>query len=191
MAHATRQIAPVSVLSDLRMATRGLHEALESRFDAIAELSDDLRRPLAIQRYAQFYTSAHAALHTFLTHVQDLSFAVRARSWLTLRPFVAADPGFGLTRPETCAEALGALYVVEGSTLGGRVIQRTLTSRGISDIRLNFLDPYGEDTGQMWRGLVQVIEKTGAKGPAERQAICRGAVRGFHDATRILCGDPL
>lgn len=191
MDQETRQIATVSVLSDLRKATRGLHETLESRFDAIAELSDEHRRPLAIQRYARFYTSAHAALHALLTNVQDLYFAARAESWLNLRPFVTADPGSGLTRPETHAEALGALYVVEGSTLGGRIIQRTLSSRGISDIRLNFLDPYGEDTGRMWRGLVDVIEETGAKGPAERQAICRGAVRGFHDATRILCGDPL
>ncbi|WP_158617262.1 biliverdin-producing heme oxygenase [Falsigemmobacter faecalis] len=192
MQYTTRQIAAASVLSDLRTATRGLHEALESRFDAIAELSDDRRRPLAIQRYAQFYTSAHAALHDLLADVRNLSFSTRAESWLALGaslPLNLTAPG--LTRPETQAEALGALYVVEGSVLGGRIIQRTLRSKGINDPGLNFLDPYGEETGRMWRGLIEVIEQAGAQAPAERQAICRGAVRGFQDARRILCGDPL
>lgn len=43
------------------------------------------------------------------------------------------------------AEALGFLYVIEGSTLGGRLILRELAAGGAEITGLSFLDPFGAE----------------------------------------------
>lgn len=48
------------------------------------------------------------------------------------------------------SEALGAMYVVEGSTLGGRVIAKRLTDLDIPSSALCFYSSYGAETGAMW-----------------------------------------
>jgi len=54
-------------------------------------------------------------------------------------------------------QALGALYVLEGSTLGGRMIRKMLLSHPhitIPENALQFFNGYGAETGQRWK-LVQ------------------------------------
>lgn len=57
----------------------------------------------------------------------------------------------GMALPQNEPEALGALYVLEGSTLGGKLITKSLKQctdwplKGIS-----YFNPYGERTGSMW-----------------------------------------
>ena len=51
------------------------------------------------------------------------------------------------------AEAFGCLYVLEGSTLGGRVISRHVQSRLGSDVPRAFLDAYGSRTGERWQAF--------------------------------------
>lgn len=58
------------------------------------------------------------------------------------------------------AEALGALYVLEGSTLGGRVIAKMLMKNealALGDEHLHFFHGYGEETGSKWKSFVQVL----------------------------------
>jgi heme oxygenase (biliverdin-IX-beta and delta-forming) len=51
----------------------------------------------------------------------------------------------------TEADAAGALYVLEGSTLGGRIISRSLQAAPWHPPqRLRYWNPYGEDTGRRW-----------------------------------------
>lgn len=50
--------------------------------------------------------------------------------------------------------ALGSLYVMEGSTLGGRVISAALAEAGgFPPGGLAYFNPYGERTGAMWRAF--------------------------------------
>ncbi|MES3016491.1 MAG: biliverdin-producing heme oxygenase [Bacteroidota bacterium] len=48
--------------------------------------------------------------------------------------------------------ALGALYVMEGSTLGGKIISKMIAQAlpGKADHALTFYQSYGENTGEMW-----------------------------------------
>jgi hypothetical protein len=39
--------------------------------------------------------------------------------------------------------------------------------------------------------LLAVVEREGSRGPTYLESICRGAIRGFLHAERVLCGDPL
>jgi heme oxygenase len=58
------------------------------------------------------------------------------------------------------AEAFGAMYVLEGSTLGGKIISRMLRENGmvqLSSQSLAFFDFYGDCTFEMWAGFKTAI----------------------------------
>lgn len=176
-----------SALERLRAATRDAHERLDQRMDAIERLADPLLREELLARYAAFYLPADAMLAPHLDDVEDLDFGERSRAPLLSEATPGAHPPF--PRPGSRGEALGLLYVLEGSTLGGRMILRELTRRGIEDRRLAFLDPYGAETGRRWRGFIEVLEREIAGDSVSATAAETGAVRGFAHAEEVLCGD--
>lgn len=51
----------------------------------------------------------------------------------------------------TTASALGVLYVVEGATLGGRVIADHLRGGAVPPAALGFFGCYGTQAGRRWR----------------------------------------
>ncbi len=56
-------------------------------------------------------------------------------------------------------EALGALYVIEGSTLGGNVIAKQLSkTEGFEEISFYFFGCYQEKTGTMWKNFKEVLD---------------------------------
>ena len=65
-----------------------------------------------------------------------------------------------LPRMDSISRGLGALYVVEGATLGGQVISRALHDR--LDVTPQaggrFFSSYGSRIGSMWREFVAVID---------------------------------
>jgi heme oxygenase (biliverdin-IX-beta and delta-forming) len=81
----------------------------------------------------------------------------------------------GLAR--TPASTLGALYVVEGSTLGGQVIARALAGRPwVPAGGLIYFSPYGAETGRMWRTVQAALNAA----PAREQAqVVAGALEAF------------
>ena len=61
---------------------------------------------------------------------------------------------------ETLAQAMGALYVLEGSTLGGRGITKMLlknAAAGLTPAHLQFFGGYGSQTGAMWTTFVNLL----------------------------------
>jgi heme oxygenase len=78
------------------------------------------------------------------------------------------------------AQILGAMYVVEGSTLGGQYIARhveRLFSLVPGQGNLYFRG-YGDRTGEMWRGVKTLLEQVPA---SEEGKVLRGAKRLFAD----------
>jgi heme oxygenase len=58
------------------------------------------------------------------------------------------------------AAALGALYVMEGSTQGGRLLQKKMHERfGRADI-IHFFTVYGERNSQLWQTFLQHFNQT-------------------------------
>lgn len=56
-------------------------------------------------------------------------------------------------------EALGAMYVIEGSTLGGNVIAKQLSkTEGFDQVTFNFFGCYRENTGPMWKNFKEVLD---------------------------------
>ena len=83
-------------------------------------------------------------------------------------------------------EALGCLYVVEGATLGGRVISRGLRRLGISaGSGGRFFDGYGERTGNMWKELMERL-RMGEGDPRDEERTVATAVALFESMEHWL-----
>ena len=56
-------------------------------------------------------------------------------------------------------QALGAMYVLEGSTLGGRMIARMLMKKDLfNESHLNFFNGYKDGTGSKWKDFQAVLD---------------------------------
>jgi heme oxygenase len=172
----------------LREATEAAHLRLHQlpAFHALAE--GRLDRPgygALLGRLLGF----HAAMERRLAEAPPLddfgiAIAERRRS-----PLLRADLAWlGVPAPAaeaplppfpSAAAALGGLYVVEGSTLGGLHLARALDPLlppGIEGRR--FLLGYGAAHGAMWRACCNAIERCGAT-PGGLAGMVAGAVAGF------------
>jgi heme oxygenase len=74
---------------------------------------------------------------------------------------------------------LGALYVLEGSTNGGRFLARRLrTSWGLDDEGLSYFDPYGDEQPQRWAAFRRDMDRASFEA-ADEEAIVEMAKATF------------
>jgi heme oxygenase (biliverdin-IX-beta and delta-forming) len=67
---------------------------------------------------------------------------------------------------ENTGEAFGALYVLEGSTLGGRMIRKMLLSHEhlhLNEEQVQFFNGYGEETASRWKLFQQSLDQQSEK----------------------------
>jgi heme oxygenase (biliverdin-IX-beta and delta-forming) len=85
-----------------------------------------------------------------------------------------------LTRMRNRAETMGALYVIEGSTLGGAVIARALAPvcQPIGGEGRRFFLGYGDQHGAMWRAFLSQLEAC-SQSAAEELDLVEGARTAF------------
>lgn len=182
------------VLSRLRVATRDAHEQLETRLDILSRIGSGESRRELVERFHGWHGGVEAALSPVLTQVAGLDYAGRRRAGV-LEADLAALGGrrqapAAIPAPTSLPEALGMLYVAEGSTLGGRVIRKRVAAMGLSHEGLGFLDPYGEEVGARWKSFLAVLDREcPAHDPAAMDAAVRGGLTGFTQAQAWLC-DP-
>lgn len=179
---------PIEVLAHLRAATREPHERLEAALDLLAP-------PLERARFARVlvrFHGLHAAWEPAMSARAGLAEMISARTRL---PHLRADllalgssPGeidaLPACRPaaalaDTEAGAWGSLYVMEGSTLGGKMIARALAGAPwLPPAGLTYFDARGADTGRLWRALGQALDAA-APTAAQREALAHGAAEAF------------
>lgn len=184
------------VLGRLRLETRAAHDRLERNLDIFGRLTTARGRRQVVERFYGWHAGAEEALSPVLSGVLGLDYSARSRLGLLRSDLVAigADgaetlPVCAVEPPATILEALGMLYVLEGSTLGGRVIRREMTAAGLSMTGLAFLDPYGGLAGERWRGFLSVLRRESPAGNLTgRDEVVRGGLAGFRQAEAWLCG---
>lgn len=178
-------VAASKPLTALRRDTHSLHARLDECFDAGDWLGD-------LDTYADYLRrigACHRAIErcllgrSFVDHtgfapksvLADLDLAALAR------PRIPA-PSAATATPPGSAAALGALYVVEGSTLGGRVIAQRV-GRELPDAvaATRFLRSYGAETTARWRTTLGALAAT-TEPVAEIVAGARWAFELFTDA---------
>lgn len=103
--------------------------------------------------------------HLHSGHLPDL--AERRKATFVLRDLQQighATAGLELCRllpvVTNTAQAFGAMYVLEGSTLGGKVIAKMLAKNQVVPAgATQFFSGYGEQTGTRWKGFLEVLNQ--------------------------------
>ncbi len=180
------------MLTQLRAETQAQHERLERELDL---LRPDLTLPEYVSLLEQMLL-LYAPLERTLAAAIPAGWAARLEleqrvksGWLradldTLRPgraVPAAAPLRSLPDLHGEAAAWGALYVLEGATLGGQIICRSLGGRlGLTPgSGLRFYASYGGQVGPRWKAFCAAIEDRAGQEQGERAtAFVDAAVRG-------------
>lgn len=78
--------------------------------------------------------------------------------------------------------ALGALYVLEGSTLGGQIIMSVLKEKMSTPLGIpcGFFTGRGETTGLLWRQFCTILDAYGEQFPETHSDVTEGAKRTFN-----------
>jgi len=89
----------------------------------------------------------------------------------TLDGTVTDMPGVTLPTIDSPPAALAALYVMEGSTLGGQHIVKILEHKGITE-GTSFFNGYGADTHRMWNTFLQALNNA-VQAEAEQELVIK------------------
>jgi heme oxygenase (biliverdin-IX-beta and delta-forming) len=150
------------VLRTLRTATAREHEQVETALDLMSPELDRDRLAGVLTRLHAFWRAAEAGLDAWAERepadAAALDWVRRRRSALFAADLAALGAETTDDRPELPAvvstdEALGRMYVLEGSTLGGTFIDRHLAALPGLGVRVRAFSPYGTETGAMWHAF--------------------------------------
>ncbi len=136
-----------------------------------------------IEKEIEAYTSVQRHyFHYFYKHpliLQDLqSFGAAP-----VAPLETSDRSLILNRTEAF---LGALYVIEGSTLGGKLIKKRLENHIDVERGARSFDPYGSKTRQKWLQTRQYINGFGKDPALDHAGTCNFASLVFQKLQGIL-----
>jgi len=190
----SRGVTPRNFLERLKLETAAEHALIENA-TGIMEPGLDLERYRAyLERTFGFYMVVERRLRQLVVW-EALNLSATEREKL---PLLAEDvvilgnlepasirgctvaPVFAST-----AEAVGGAYVLEGSTLGGRVISRRVVAALGPDAPRSFLECYGANTGEQWRTFCGALSRFASSREIEDRVIT-GARETFRAFTRWL-----
>jgi heme oxygenase len=184
----------VSLHQRLRAATAAAHEDLERSLGWEARVATVAGYRDLLARFRGFHAVYEPAIGAALA--DEAFFAPRrrlARLDADLRHLGVATDLDALSRPPapTLTEpgaAIGALYVLEGSTLGGQMIGRRIAALHGFDAETGcrYYLAHGSRTGAMWAAFRARLDAL-ADGP-EAEAAAIGAANATFDALRLWLG---
>ncbi|MEM6645468.1 MAG: biliverdin-producing heme oxygenase [Bacteroidota bacterium] len=178
----------VPLMARLRSETRAAHDAAELEFDLGAVLKSRDAYACILQRFHAFHTQVEPLLAAWDWSTLGLEFEARRKlpslnadlASLSMDPLTSHHPmpSFKLS---SHAEAVGALYVVEGSTLGGRVIAKQVRKAlGFTEANgARYFSGYGTETGAYWKQFSHAVNTFGDQSPSDWLPIINGAVMTF------------
>ena len=152
----------------LKKATFQTHIALERR------LLEKIYRIQTTEQYVEFlsllfgfYDAVENAVGQYVDSSSVVDFGSRRKAKRLLDDmsvFSASTPvamhRCDIPTIKSFYSALGALYVMEGSTLGGRVIARIIARQIHQDSGFSFFYSYGNEVEQMWLRFKQCLQQS-------------------------------
>jgi heme oxygenase len=182
---------PGPALHRLRDATIEHHAAVERAMQP-ERLGEHAHYVQVLRVFAAFHVVWDDAVARALPpHLGDW---IRRRSrapWL-LRDLHYLRAGADLPAPDcprfdNAAAALGSVYVMEGSALGGRVIAASLAASGLTPTTgAAYFNGWGASTGSMWKEFRQLLERELDGEEAAIASACRAACLTFDALTSLF-----
>jgi len=159
----TETVSQVSFLDKLRLSTSPLHKQLES-----VPLSQVIVSPeITAQKYAEYLLVMEAVVRDVETKVypviSNFISDIDQRKKLNLIQDDLKVLGFSVLNGNTAFDgdfeipfALGIVYVLEGSALGGRVILKNIEKQlGFNaEHGARYFSGYKENTGSLWKNFL-------------------------------------
>lgn len=173
-------------LETFRSALRPLHDRIERTVDLIGDDVDLARYDRFLRRSYGFIASCEEQLdldaaptalrlaHRLKTDALTIDLRNRGMDPAAVEraPAIPAVHGW--------PAALGYLYVIEGSTLGGQLLYRHLSTRlDLADTVTHYLRGYGASTGRQWRAFLDVLAPALAGAAGETEVITSTAAETF------------
>ena len=162
-------------MSELRAATTQEHRELEEEVGIAESLQSQEGYRSLLGAFYGFVAPLEARLAQFRWEVLNLRFDKRRKAGLLERDLLTLgiDPA---TLPQcdelpelgNLEEACGALYVMEGSTLGGQHISRVARQAGLTESAIHYFQSYGPRVAEMWKELGEALNafaETGERSP--------------------------
>jgi heme oxygenase (biliverdin-IX-beta and delta-forming) len=200
-------LEPTIFLQQLRSKTANSHQLIEQNSMSQSLMSQGV----TITQYAQYLKSMYTFVYGFekmvfplLKNYEMLQIDHRRKSHLIQadlallnytvdQPFVNNE--LFNTHYHNVADALGGMYVLEGSTLGGQIINRHLLKNLGDSItgKTTYLTAYAEQTGSMWKVFLQLLCEE-ATTSANKDEIIDSAVNTFSLLNNCLsknCSKPI
>lgn len=175
-------------LKSLRNATETHHQKVEAELDLLRSSLTLAEYITLLERFYGFHRIWEPQVAALLeSHLPDF-FASRRKLHhieADLRHFGCGTEGLlGIASCQrlppltSIGAALGSLYVVEGSTLGGRVLARHFGEHlGIGpESGCRYFSGYAERTGHMWRAFGELMA---SRSPSEDEETLTAAVATF------------
>lgn len=154
-------MSPSPILQALRLETRPAHDQLEQNTFNQQLTAGTITEAAT----AHFLAKMYGFLAPYETRLRAQNLGpewepvTRQRAHLILedlqKPAAALEICPDMPPLATWPQLLGAMYVVEGSTLGGQVISRQLAKANIA-LR-SYFSGYGERTGPLWKVFCHLL----------------------------------
>lgn len=185
----------ITIMQQLKEATRTQHEELEGAVDVMRESVTLEDYGKLLLKFHRFYGPTESGLARLDWPEVGYDFEGRRKlpklesdlAHLGLLEEAKSDsePFAGAPAPDGFASGFGILYVLEGATLGGQIISRHLRSvLGIETGKGgSFFGGYGEMTGPMWKEFGATVSDYAERFGGEEEMI--EAARRTFDAFRI------
>ncbi|MGB0177779.1 MAG: biliverdin-producing heme oxygenase [Owenweeksia sp.] len=179
-----------SLLAQLKEHTQGLHDSVEEAMNSEALMHPDFSKEeyrLLLKRLWW----AHSTLEPALEDCNDIMQypGLKAKQRLNKRSLLQKDlEELGVSPEELPAteaaslsaeECWGALYVLEGSTLGGAMIYKKLSEQEGTDFPLRFYGAYGRDTGAMWSSFRKIFTEKTSPPEEWNDPVIKGAEKAY------------
>jgi heme oxygenase len=171
----------------LRSETATAHHASESLLGVPAGILDRADYAELLQTMLAFHLGTEGVLYDERWASEwaklDIAIARHDRSAALIRDLSVLDSEPDDRRVPALeihdfAEALGCLYVVEGSALGGRVIAPLMTER-LGQVPTEYYAGTGREHPKPWRAVQAALAAYAARSDADSDAVITGALTTF------------
>ena len=172
-----------NIISKLRAHTSTLHSALEQTTLSVALLDEQVSRENYInylqkmREIVAFYESkvfpALANTLPDLSKRAKLPLIDKDLAYMSSLNTDAIDFKNSVSQNLSVGYALGCLYVMEGSTLGGKVILKHIskTLGIVSGQGGSYFAGYGEETGYYWKSFLHILQEYSANNDSDDEII--------------------
>jgi heme oxygenase len=147
----------MSILAILKNDTKAAHVRVEKvmvkELKAINSLEDYAR---LLERLFFFYNPLESKVHQYIDQAILPDIEKRKHTKWILKDLEALDYTVNTSRENKTQQitstsyAIGVLYVLEGSTMGGQIISKMLKKQLHGNISTHYFDSYTDKTMEMW-----------------------------------------